>query len=160
MAIKINLLLDTRTCKKCGRTGRQMITQPPPCRKCRTEYMSVYSQTPARKEQRRAVLEAAKMDPDAMALAAARSRKHILFRKYGLTVEKYDAMHEAQQYRCAICGHRPEADQLRLRVDHNHETGTVRALLCVTCNSLIGFAKEDPEILRSALNYLAKHAKL
>jgi hypothetical protein len=64
----------------------------------------------------------------------------------------YDAMYERQGGRCAICEqHRPKQ---KLVVDHNHKTGNVRKLLCLHCNTLIGYAREDIAILLSAVAYL------
>lgn len=65
-------------------------------------------------------------------------------------------MHKSQNYLCAICG----TDTPRGRgwqTDHNHKTGAVRSILCHSCNSLIGHAKESPEILLSAFRYLYLH---
>ena len=70
--------------------------------------------------------------------------------KYGISLDDYTAMHERQQGCCDICG---TADE-RLVVDHNHRTGRVRGLLCHLCNAMIGCAREDLDILISALAYL------
>src|SRR3990167_9830610 len=53
-------------------------------------------------------------------------RKEALKKGYGLTVADYDALFVKQDGKCALCGRIPNH---RLRVDHNHETGVVRALL-------------------------------
>jgi hypothetical protein len=77
-----------------------------------------------------------------------------LKRAYGITIEKYNEMFEMQGGRCLICGrHQDELDK-RLRVDHDHETGEVRGLLCHNCNVLIGHAREDKQTLVHALSYL------
>lgn len=39
-------------------------------------------------------------------------------------------------------------------MDHDHETGETRGMLCSACNKMLGFARDDPEILRRALEYL------
>jgi len=74
---------------------------------------------------------------------------------YGVTQEEYDALYKAQGGRCAIC-RRATGRARRLAVDHNHKTGEVRGLLCKPCNSYgIGmFARDEPEILDRAANYL------
>jgi hypothetical protein len=69
--------------------------------------------------------------------------------KYGITDEDYDAMAEAQGYRCAIC----ESDAPFV-VDHCHQTGRVRGLLCHNCNVGLGHFKDNPQILTAALQYL------
>lgn len=85
--------------------------------------------------------------------------------KYGITLEEYEERYEAQGGLCAIC-RRPQAAPRkkpgkavrrpapRLAVDHNHDTGQVRGLLCANCNhKLIGRWK-DPAVLRAAADYL------
>ena len=90
----------------------------------------------------------------------AKNRASTLLR-YGLTVEQYDAMLEAQGGVCAICK-KPETRTRRgkilpLVVEHNHETNEVRALTCHRCNSVIGYSGESPEILRATADYLEAH---
>lgn len=72
---------------------------------------------------------------------------------YSLNLEQYNFMLGCQGGRCAICNEKPAGDK-KLHVDHNHKTGMVRALLCGACNKAIGFMKENPEVLKSAINYL------
>ena len=65
------------------------------------------------------------------------SRAYHLKQTYGLTLEQYDEMLEQQGEVCAICGE-ANLDGKRLYVDHNHETGKVRGLLCLKCNNRLG----------------------
>ena len=59
---------------------------------------------------------------------------------------------------CAICGQREsEAPGKKLHIDHNHDTGAVRELLCKNCNALIGHAKEDVSTLQASVAYLGRH---
>lgn len=74
-------------------------------------------------------------------------------RFYGLTPEQFDEMVEEQAGTCAICGQEP-SDGKAFNVDHDHETGLVRALLCGNCNRGLGSFADDPERLRSAAAYL------
>lgn len=80
-----------------------------------------------------------------------------LLKRYGLTPEGYEALFEAQDGRCAIC-RRPDAPTKRgmLHVDHCHDTGRVRGLLCSTCNTGIGHLGDDIERVTLALEYLKK----
>lgn len=75
-------------------------------------------------------------------------------RKYGLSVELYNAMLAAQGGGCAICQKPPQKN--RLSVDHDHKTGLVRGLLCPWCNQhLIAF--ENKDFARRAQAYLREH---
>lgn len=81
------------------------------------------------------------------------NRKSYLKRKYGLTLEQYDAMLAAQGGVCAICKKPPRGDYV-LHVDHDHGDGRIRGLLHFTCNNLLGDAEDDPTVLREAADYL------
>lgn len=79
-------------------------------------------------------------------------------RRYGLPEGGYQQMYDAQGGLCAICG-KPETKMTTtgavrlLCVDHDHETGLVRQLLCAACNTGLGYFKDDPEALASASAY-------
>jgi hypothetical protein len=74
-------------------------------------------------------------------------------RKYGITVEEYDAMLRDQGGHCAICDAVVyDRTGRRLAVDHDHATGRVRGLLCYRCNALIDHLSEDG--LFRAITYL------
>lgn len=77
---------------------------------------------------------------------------------FGMTYEDYTAMATAQSNVCAICM-QAEAVRKHLCVDHCHETGKIRQLLCGKCNSGIGMFGDDPVKVRSALLYLEKHSE-
>lgn len=83
-----------------------------------------------------------------------RKGRRNLLAKYGLTEKQYDDMHEAQSGRCSICGKEPED---RLCVDHDHETGAVRGLLCRGCNAALGAFGDSIEMLEQALIYLKSY---
>lgn len=74
----------------------------------------------------------------------------------GFSRDQRDRMILAQDGKCAICtkslGRTPH-------VDHDHQTGKVRAVLCHNCNRGIGFLKDSPEIVRAALAYLEHHTR-
>jgi len=82
-------------------------------------------------------------------------------RRYGLTVDTWQAMVERQGDCCAICGSPPNpgtgpATQ-RLHIDHDHVTGRNRALLCNNCNRGLGYFKDDPVLLRAAADYIDRY---
>ena len=74
---------------------------------------------------------------------------------YGIGIEDYDRMLRGQGGTCATC-EATAADQQRgrLNVDHCHETGRVRGLLCANCNRAIGLAADSPDRLRRMATYL------
>ena len=73
-------------------------------------------------------------------------------REYGLTEEEYNSMVLKQNNICAICN---KYSEKTLFIDHNHETGKVRGLLCSNCNTGIGLFKEDIVSLSRAIDYLS-----
>jgi hypothetical protein len=85
-----------------------------------------------------------------------RTREYMLKHRYGITEADYQAMLIEQAGVCAICGEENRSSR-RLHVDHDHETGRVRALLCEVCNTSLG-AVENPILLQRLLDYLTKHA--
>ena len=76
-------------------------------------------------------------------------------RQYGLTHADYDAMLAGQGGLCAICRQEPQGNK-SLCVDHDHVTGSVRALLCIPCNLAIGNMDDDPTRLETAAQYLRR----
>lgn len=99
------------------------------------------------------------------------SREAHLKRAYGLSLEQYDAILEAQGGRCAICGsddphvgRRPIVNGYRTQtapayfaVDHDHATGKVRGLLCSRCNRALGGFQDDLHTLLIAVAYLEEN---
>lgn len=138
----------TRRCRYCGRSlplDQFSKSNKSRCRACRSEY----------------VMRQRDENPD-VALNAH------LKRKFGITLVEYKALLVAQGGVCAICGEPPaialgiptrrqgRAVRPRLVVDHNHETGEVRGLLCTPCNRGIGFLGDTADAVRRALDYLER----
>jgi hypothetical protein len=71
-----------------------------------------------------------------------------------ITREQYLQMHEEQQGRCAICGRTEEEIGRKFDVDHCHEGSTIRGLVCKQCNLMLGYARNNPQTLRKAADYL------
>jgi hypothetical protein len=77
--------------------------------------------------------------------------------KYQISPDELKEMFIKQDYCCAICNkHQSEFTKV-LSIDHDHETGKVRELLCQPCNLLLGHSNENINILKNAINYLNKH---
>lgn len=64
------------------------------------------------------------------------ARASKLRRDYGLTLEQYEEMRQAQGGVCYLCLGKPK--QENLSVDHSHKSGVVRKLLCEQCNKWLG----------------------
>lgn len=88
-------------------------------------------------------------------------KEHIrgLKRFYGITLGEYNEMLENQLECCACCGKHNSLFKRRLHVDHDKETGYVRALLCTECNPGLGYFKHSVERMELAIVYLKKFKK-
>lgn len=121
-----------RTCRPCAR--EKWLKPPPPPRAC-------------------VVCDTTFQPRDKGARYAYCSKPcHNVFRtakKYGLTVADYRARLERQDGRCLICD-----QKTALVIDHSHSSGKVRGLLCLFCNSGLGYFFDAPERLLRAAAYL------
>lgn len=80
-------------------------------------------------------------------------KRYFNYGKYKMRSSDYEMMLRDQQGVCAICGAKPQKGK-RLDIDHDHETGEVRGLLCGLCNRAIGMLADDPDIIRAAADYV------
>jgi hypothetical protein len=79
-----------------------------------------------------------------------------LRRKYRITIKEYEDMLSLQSGKCAICGTDKSGGRTdKMHVDHNHSSKEVRGLLCSSCNQMLGYAKDNVRILKSAVVYLS-----
>lgn len=89
-------------------------------------------------------------------------RDNSLKQAFGISLAEYERMFRVQNGVCAIC-RRPEMALSTVRklkslsVDHDHETGQIRALLCQKCNSTLGYMDDDPARLRAAADYIERY---
>lgn len=88
--------------------------------------------------------KARRLHPEKQAIKA---RRQALRRKYGIEIADYEAMLLTQNGLCAICRQPPRGKKQRLCVDHNHQTGQVRGLLCDWCNHALGVLESPMRIL-------------
>lgn len=92
-----------------------------------------------------------------------KQRNRRLQKEYGISLDTYNDMLEKQNYKCFCCGvHQDDLKTTnnqhgtkRLVVDHDHETGAVRKLLCNRCNTVIGLVEENENLLYKLEMYLA-----
>lgn len=137
------------------------------CTKCKTEKDSTYFYVDKRRPDGRGSwcrdcwIDQSRNYRDRIGTRGRREKdlKHL----YGITVEEYEAMAKAQNNVCAICKNREKAvnpqsnKRQRLSVDHNHDTGKIRGLLCTRCNKALGLFYDDATLLSSAVEYLIQH---
>ena len=69
-----------------------------------------------------------------------------------MTMEEYNKLLEKQDYGCSICGN--NNGNRAMFVDHDHESGEVRGLLCTRCNCALGLFDDDIEIMKKAIEYI------
>jgi hypothetical protein len=104
-----------------------------------------------------------KNTPELYQQALLKDRNVKLKKKFGITLEEYNQILESQNGVCAICGKEEtdtdwRSDKVKqLAVDHNHETGKVRALLCGKCNKAIGLLKDNIQLFQATIDYLNKY---
>ena len=108
--------------------------------------MAAREATPAYKEVRAAYASSSK--------ARAKWSDARLRNRYGLTADAYEVMLLAQSGRCAACTDPMTTPQ----VDHSHDTGRVRELLCGDCNTSAGRLRDDPSRCHALGDYLERHA--
>jgi len=89
-------------------------------------------------------------------------RKNYLNRiknKYGVSSEEYQKMFDEQEGKCLICEKHDDDVKQRLHVDHCHQTGKVRGLLCFNCNAGMGNLGDDIVLLEKAIQYLKSYSQ-
>jgi hypothetical protein len=111
-----------------------------------------WRKNPDNRARQREWLHKRQKDPEYREWQAARQRRWDLHRTYGITPADYNKMLAAQNGACAICHGSPGVR--RLDVDHCHDTGEVRGLLCSACNTSLGKLNDDPMLLHLAAHYL------
>jgi len=133
------------------------------CRQCASERQRKHYRKHRKRHQKRAQ-DYARRNPERIRAAKKKydiehrelHRRYALKRIFGITPEQWTEMFGDQNGCCAICG-RPQMDfKKRFHVDHDHETGKVRGLLCYRCNSMLGMACDDPVRLQAAISYLRR----
>jgi len=144
------------------------------CRGKQREYTQQWRQKYPEKEAARSARakERYRSDPayrarvnDANARYAEKNRpkaRHarLKYRLPDLTGFDFDRMWREQDGLCAICGSALRKEgRSGVNVDHCHDTGRVRELLCQPCNNGLGCFKDDPSRLRKAISYLMKHRR-
>jgi hypothetical protein len=145
---------DTRTCRTCKieksvdefyvkkaattKTGFQRAWSCKPCQSAKARQWS--KDNPERRNRNRWLYE--------------------LKSRYGMTEQSWENLLRKQGGGCAICGAKEDGSRYvsgvdrRMSVDHCHETGRVRGILCNRCNRAIGLLKDNVQLLERAIGYL------
>jgi hypothetical protein len=87
-------------------------------------------------------------------MGVTKARAYALMAKYGITIEQYDQLLEAQEGKCAICRRDASEFKTRLAVEHDHTTKEIMGLCCTYCNLVVLGRCRDPEIYERAAAYL------
>lgn len=154
--------MESITCLRCGlpfthdKTGRKPV-RCPVCRVAHRREQSAQRQAAWRaanperaKEHQNRHNRARLSTPEYRQL----NRERMVLAKYGLTPAQLAALIEAQGNRCAICGGERNGPGTRLHIDHCHDTGKVRGMLCTKCNTAIGLLDDDPTRAEQVARYL------
>ena len=138
--------MTTRSCRSCSleKPAAEFRGRRPDCRVCERKTCREYSAS--NRAKRNARLARWRRANPAAAVAVDRRKR---LRKYGLTEAERTAMKQAQHDVCLLC-RRPKP----LSIDHCHATGRVRGLLCAACNTLVGWAEANPDVIERARIYL------
>ena len=139
--------MDDKRCPQCKRVLSLALFpkrthspngKHPWCRECKQKYARKYNKLPA--EQKK-------------------TRKRYLATRYNISLKKYEELHRNQNGMCFLCSkvEKPASRNTRLCVDHNHNTGKIRGLLCDNCNRALGMFGDDYRVLQRAANYLEFH---
>lgn len=152
----------SRECFKAGRLQEVRDRKQPTeraCVICQTLYLSNFSRkrtcgnadcSKQYKEQYRKSLPPLKeVDPERY----ERNRLQHKLNGYGISLAEYEILIAENGYNCAICKGRGKSKE-SLHIDHNHNTGKVRGLLCKRCNTALGYFDDNPDSLNSAAEYL------
>lgn len=96
-----------------------------------------------------------KKDPIAYNLSQAKRQRLLTIKKFNLSIDEYYELIKSQNNTCAICGF--QSIGKALSIDHDHDTGSVRGLLCSSCNLALGYFYDDIYLIVNAIEYLSKY---
>ena len=114
------------------------------CRKCGCQSVKKYRQTEKGKQTHRKSNKKYRQTKK-----GKKATKKSLLKRHNMQLEDYKKLIEQQDGCCAICGKHPSKFDRILSIDHNHTTGKVRGLLCVYCNTGLGWLENNmPNVLK------------
>lgn len=80
--------------------------------------------------------------------------------RYGITEQQYNELLKSQNNSCALCSTQEPGGKGCFHIDHDHQTGEVRGLLCHQCNTGLGLFKDNPDTLQKAIHYLNRKVQV
>lgn len=87
---------------------------------------------------------------------ASKERKYK--QRYSITIEQKEDMVRQQENKCACCNNTfRDTSRGHACIDHDHQTGKVRDILCDRCNTALGWVQEDIELCENLIAYIRKH---
>lgn len=95
-------------------------------------------------------------EPNCKLCTSILKKKYRLLKEYNLTTEDYISLYKKQEGKCAICAKSFSDIKNAPHVDHCHETGKVRGLLCSKCNPALGLFNDDCVVILNAAKYIAR----
>ncbi|MFE0331056.1 endonuclease VII domain-containing protein [Streptomyces sp. NPDC058960] len=131
-----------------GKQVREKVEVPPGHKLCRT-----CGQVKPHSEWHRNATASDGLSTRCKACRAVQGRQGHLKRQYGITEAERDELIASQAGVCCICPSAPAA-----HVDHCHQTGKVRGVLCFSCNAALGQFKDRPDVIRRAATYVEGNA--
>lgn len=146
------------TCVKCTRqSGKEKLNDNELMAKYRTKEKNKIRVTKWRKNNQKKVKEQYKRQIPNKKIyyqkLKDKFRNKALKRNYGINIEEYNILFKEQNGKCGICG--CESNERMLAVDHCHNTGKIRGLLCTKCNTGIGLLKTEENMFK-AIDYIRK----
>lgn len=132
-------------CRVCGGTDFGTRNRCKPCRAKESRERWARDADAARAKNRARMREWRRANPDKRCEQDRR-------RRYKVGASEFDSMLAAQGQRCAVCGE-PNPNCL----DHCHDTGIFRGVLCRKCNAGLGQFRDDPALLRAAALYVERY---
>ena len=155
-------MVRKKKCSVCGETklmsefSRKVTSidrRRPECKECQVKYNKKYWKKVTDKYPHKSRDRARKIRKEDPEVYMNRRLKY----SFGITLDEYNEMFNQQKGCCAICGvHQSELNRV-LNVDHDHETGEIRDLLCTKCNAGLGQYDDNPELVEKALEYIKRY---
>lgn len=131
------------------------------CKKCRNTYNRRYCKdNPDMKKKHNDLRKEWRKEYYAKPKNKMKLRNSHLMSQFNLTHDDYEQMLKSQEGVCAICKrHRVATNKEYMAIDHCHDTGDIRGILCNWCNRGLGVFEDNVEFLENAIKYLRENQK-